>query len=58
MRTTKNTKNSEYRVIKNGAKYEVWLVSMATGAILKCVAKHLGDKESANEFKEWVKGRE
>lgn len=58
MKTTKTIKNSEYRVIKNGLTYDVWLVSCATGSKLSKVANGLLNEESANEFIQWVKERE
>jgi hypothetical protein len=58
MKTTKTIKNSEYRVIKNGNLFDVWLVSCASGARLSKVAKSLLTEESANEFIQWVKERE
>lgn len=57
MRTTKNHKHTEYRTLQNGNTFEVWLVSFATGAKLKRVAQNLLTKESAEEFKQWVKER-
>ena len=58
MKTTKTIKNSEYRVIKNGTNYDVWLVSVATGNKLSKVANGLLNEDSATEFIQWVKERE
>lgn len=57
MKTTQNHKNTEYRISKVGNTFEVWLVSFATGKKLKRVAQNLLTKESAEEFKQWVKQR-
>ena len=57
-KSPKNIKNSEYRIIKNGNKYEVWLVSISSGAKLKCAAKNLLTKDLAEEIRKWVKERE
>lgn len=58
MKTTISHKNTEYRIIKVGNAFEVWLVSFATGAKLKRVAQNLLTEESAEEFKQWVLQRE
>lgn len=58
MKTTKTIKNSEYRVIKIGSTYDVWLVSLATGSKLSKVANGLLNEDLANEFIQWVTQRE
>jgi hypothetical protein len=58
MKTTKTIKNSEYRVIRNGNLFDVWLVSFASGAKLSKVASELLTEQSAIEFIKWVKERE
>jgi hypothetical protein len=58
MKTTQNQKNTEYRILKVGNIFEVWLMSFATGAKLKRVAQNLLTEGSAEEFKQWVLQRE
>ena len=58
MKTTRNHKNTEYRISKVGSTFEIWLVSFATGTKLKRVAQNLLTEESAEEFKQWVLQRE
>ncbi len=58
MKTTKTIKNSEYRVIKNGNLFDVWLISYASGSKLSKVADCLLTEDLANEFIQWVKERE
>lgn len=58
MKTTKTIKNSEYRVIKIGSTYDVWLVSFATGSKLRKVANELLNEDVAKEFIQWVTERE
>ena len=60
MRTTQNTKNSEYRIFQVAGGFEVWLTSCESGAKLAKTSSDniFPNEQAAQEFTDWVKIQE